>query len=87
MFEFDRYLPLLDPDEFSDASFFRELDKMGYRQVLLGGTGAGDLPRLAEEIKRETRLTVVLYPAGPDSEEASDPVALAARFYDKLLRA
>jgi heptaprenylglyceryl phosphate synthase len=67
MFKFDRYLPLLDPDEFSDASFFRELDEMGYRQVLLGGTGAGDLAKLAEEIKRETRLTVVLYPAGPDS--------------------
>jgi len=67
MFEFDRYVPLLDPDEFSDVLFYKELEKIGYRQVLLGGTGASDLSTLTAKIKATTNLTVVLYPAGPDS--------------------
>lgn len=63
----ERYLPLLDPDTFSDVSFFIELARIGYRQVLLGGTGATDLRSLAQAIKRETDLKLVLVPAGPAS--------------------
>jgi len=77
MFEFERYLPLLDPEKFSDVAFYEELEKIGYRQVLLGGTGASDLASLARDIKAATGLTVVLYPAGPDSvTDAADVVIL-----------
>lgn len=75
-FVFDRYLPLLDPDNFSDIAFYRELERIGYRQVLLGGTGSADLPGLSNRIKRETKLTVVLYPAGPDSLAPADVILL-----------
>lgn len=63
----ERYLPLFDPDAFADVAFFRGLERIGYRQVLLGGTGAGDLPELAQAIKQETSLEVVLVPSGPAS--------------------
>ncbi len=77
MFAFERYLPLLDPEKFSDVAFYEELEKIGYRQVLLGGTGASDLAGLAREVKSRTDLTVVLYPAGPDSvTDAADVVIL-----------
>ena len=75
-FVFDRYLPLLDPDNFADIAFYRELERIGYRQVLLGGTGSADLPGLSNRIKRETKLTVVLYPAGPDSLAPADVILL-----------
>jgi heptaprenylglyceryl phosphate synthase len=75
-FVFDRYLPLLDPDNFSDIASYRELERIGYRQVLLGGTGSADLPGLSNRIKRETKLTVVLYPAGPDSLAPADVILL-----------
>ena len=75
-FEFDRYLPLFDPDAFSDVEFYRGLEEIGYRQVLLGGTGAADLAGLVAAIRTETRLQVVLYPAGPDSVTAADLVVL-----------
>lgn len=75
-FVFDRYLPLLDPDNFSELSFYRELEKIGYRQILLGGTGAADLPGLTMKLKEHTSLQVVLYPAGPDSLAPADVVLL-----------
>lgn len=76
-FKLDRYLPLLDPDHFSDLAFYRELAQIGFRQVLLGGTGASNLSALAKEIRAETSLKVVLYPAGPDSvTEHADVVIL-----------
>lgn len=75
-FVFDRYLPLLDPDNFSDLAFYKELERIGYRQVLLGGTGSADLPGLTNRIKEHTGLTVVLYPAGPDSLAPADVVLL-----------
>lgn len=75
-FVFDRYLPLLDPDNFSDIAFYRELEKIGYRQILLGGTGSADLPGLTQRIKQHTRLQVVLYPAGPDSLAPADIILL-----------
>lgn len=75
-FTFDRYLPLLDPDHFSDIAFYQGLEQIGYRQVLLGGTGATNLAHLVRELKRHTTLKVVLYPAGPDSVAAADVVLL-----------
>jgi heptaprenylglyceryl phosphate synthase len=67
---------MFDPDHFRDVSFFRELARIGYRQVLLGGTGAADLPALVSTIKAETELQVVLYPGGPSALAAADLVVL-----------
>lgn len=75
-FTFDRYLPLLDPDHFSDIAFYQGLEQIGYRQVLLGGTGATNLAHLVRELRRHTTLKIVLYPAGPDSVAAADVVLL-----------
>lgn len=75
-FKFDPYLPLLDPEHFADLAFYRELEKIGYRQVLLGGTGASNLAEVVGQIKQHTNLKVVLYPAGPDSLAAADVVLL-----------
>ncbi len=75
-FEFDPYLPLLDPEHFADLGFYRELEKIGYRQVLLGGTGASNLAEVVGQIKQHTSLKVVLYPAGPDSLAPADVVLL-----------
>src|SRR5690348_5322585 len=70
------YLPMFDPDHFRDPAFFVELERIGYRQVLLGGTGAGDLPELVGAIKKATRLEVVLYPGGPGALAPADLVVL-----------
>lgn len=75
-YNFDRYLPLLDPDTFSDPAFYRELEKIGYRQVLLGGTGSSCLVDVIRSIKEETELSVALYPAGPDSVGPADVVLM-----------
>lgn len=75
-FAFASYMPLLDPDAFSDVAFYRELSVIGYEQVLLGGTGSAGLVELISKIKRETSLSVVLYPSGPDSVCAADVVLL-----------
>lgn len=75
-FKFDPYLPLLDPDHFADIGFYKELVKIGYRQVLLGGTGSADLGAVVRDIKKHTSLQVVLYPAGPDSLAPADVVLL-----------
>jgi heptaprenylglyceryl phosphate synthase len=71
-----RFLPLIDPDHFSDLAFYRELATIGYRQILLGGTGSEALPRMAQAIRAETDLAVVLYPAGPDAVCAADLIVL-----------
>jgi len=70
------YLPMFDPDHFKDPAFFVELERIGYRQILLGGTGAGDLPELVTAIKRATQLEVVLYPGGPGALANADLVVL-----------
>ncbi|HEY0137065.1 MAG TPA: geranylgeranylglyceryl/heptaprenylglyceryl phosphate synthase [Nannocystis sp.] len=75
-FKFDPYLPLIDPEHFTDIAFYRELEKIGYRQVLLGGTGVSNLAEVVTQIKRQTDLQVVLYPAGPDSLADADVVLL-----------
>ena len=53
-YTFDPYLPLLDPDNFSDPAFYRELEKIGYRQVLLGGTGSSRLIDVFTALVRDT---------------------------------
>jgi heptaprenylglyceryl phosphate synthase len=75
-FQFARYLPMFDPDHFTDVAFFRELWRIGYRQVLLGGTGTAGLGALVEAIKTETSLQVVLYPGGPAAVAEADLVVL-----------
>jgi hypothetical protein len=67
---------LLDPDHFDDIGFYRELERIGYRQVLIGGTGSAKLFHVVRSIKTETALSVVLYPAGPDSVCKADLVLL-----------
>jgi heptaprenylglyceryl phosphate synthase len=73
---FASYVPLLDPDAFSDPAFYRELERIGYEQVLLGGTGSAGQAELIRAIKRETALSVVLYPSGPDAVCDADLVIL-----------
>lgn len=75
-FVFDRFLPLIDPDSFSDPAFYVELEKIGYRQVLLGGTGSAGLIDTVRGIKANTGLTVALYPAGPDAVCPADVVIM-----------
>lgn len=70
------YLPMFDPDHFADPAFFQELARIGYRQVLLGGTGSGNLPDLVATIKRVTDLQVVLYPGGPGALADADLIVL-----------
>ena len=56
LFTFDRFLPLLDPDTFSDVAFYQELEKIGYRQVLLGGTGSAGLTDVVRAIRGATNI-------------------------------
>lgn len=62
-----RLLPLVDPDCFHDVGFFQELSAIGYRQILLGGTGSVALPQLARDIRQHTKLSLVVYPMGPQA--------------------
>jgi heptaprenylglyceryl phosphate synthase len=73
---FASYVPLLDPDSFADPAFYRELERIGYEQVLLGGTGSAGQAEVIRAIKRETSLSVVLYPSGPDAVCDADLVIL-----------
>lgn len=73
---FASYVPLLDPDTFSDPAFYRELERIGYEQVLIGGTGSAGQAEVIRAIKRETSLSVVLYPSGPDAVCEADLVIL-----------
>jgi heptaprenylglyceryl phosphate synthase len=73
---FASYVPLLDPDAFSEPAFYRELERIGYEQVLLGGTGSAGQAEVIRAIRRETSLSVVLYPSGPDAVCEADLVLL-----------
>ncbi len=75
-FRLSRYLPMFDPDHFGDVAFFEELEAIGYRQVLVGGTGAGGTPRLVAQIREATRMKVVLVPGGPAAVAQADLVVL-----------
>ncbi len=71
-----RLLPLFDPEHFDDVAFYRELSSIGYRRVLLGGTGSARLRTLIPEIRRDTDLELVVYPSGPDAVCDADLVIL-----------
>lgn len=71
-----RYLPMFDPDHFDDVAFFQELEAIGYRQVLIGGTGAGRTPRLVADIRAGTTLEVILVPGGPAAVTQADLIVL-----------
>lgn len=73
---FAAYVPLLDPDAFPDPAFYRELEAIGYEQVLLGGTGSAGQTEVIRAIKRETSLSVALYPSGPDAVCEADVVLM-----------
>lgn len=73
---FPRYLPMFDPDHFGDVGFFIELAAIGYREILLGGTGSAALQRVTTLIRACTDLRVVLYPGGPASVTDADIVVL-----------
>ncbi len=73
---FPRYLPMFDPDHFADVGFFEELASIGYRQVLLGGTGSAALQVVSAQIRAQTELNVVLYPGGPGGVADADVVVL-----------
>lgn len=75
-FKFSRYLPLFDPDTFSEVEFYQELEAIGYRQVLIGGTGAADIGGLTRRLKSETNLTTIIYPSGPESVAPADLIVL-----------
>lgn len=71
-----RYLPMFDPDHFGEVDFFRDLDAIGYRQVLIGGTGSGGTARLVAKIREATSLEVVLVPGCPAAVTEADLVVL-----------
>lgn len=73
---FASYVPLLDPESFPDPAFYRELEAIGYEQVLLGGTGSVRQAELIRAIKRETSLSVALFPSGPDAVCEADVVLM-----------
>ncbi|MCA9690772.1 MAG: hypothetical protein R3A51_04910 [Nannocystaceae bacterium] len=75
-FQLAPYLPSFDPEHFAEPAFYRELEKIGYRQLLIGGTGCGNLADTVRMIKRESGLTVVQYPAGPASIAPADLILL-----------
>ena len=60
-----KYLPLLDPEIFQEASFYKEIEKIGYKQILLGGTGNAAMKRAVEAIHKNTNLSVSILPSSP----------------------
>lgn len=72
------YLPLLDPDHFRDPEFFRGLEQIGYRTVLLGGTGGARMAAAVEQVRKATQLRIVMHPSSPGEVWPVDLVLLPA---------
>jgi len=70
------YLPMFDPEHFHDVAFFAELAKIGYRQVLIGGTGSGPVSDLVRGIRARAGLQVVLVPGSPAAVTDADLIVL-----------
>jgi hypothetical protein len=70
------YLPLIDPDHFREASFYRELEAIGYRTILLGGTGGARMREAIEAVRASTSLRVVIHPSSPGEVLPADLVIL-----------
>lgn len=60
-----QYLPLFDPDSFHEPSFYKEIEKIGYNMILLGGTGNTKMKKAVEAIKLHTKLSVAIIPSNP----------------------
>ena len=59
------YLPLFDPEHFYEASFYQELEKIGYTQIMLGGTGTMRMREAIAAVRDYTRLSIVMHPSHP----------------------
>lgn len=73
-----KYLPLFDPDSFQEASFYKEIEKIGYKQILLGGTGNATMKKAIEDIHLHTNLSVAIVPSGPGDIFPTELVFLVA---------
>lgn len=67
---------MFDPEHFGDIEFFIGLAEIGYRQVLIGGTGSGPVAELVAEIRSRAGLQVVLVPSAPAAVTHADLVVL-----------
>ena len=59
------YLPLFDPDHFYEASFYQELEKIGYTQIMLGGTGNMRMREALDAVRNHTNLSIITHPSSP----------------------
>ncbi|MBV9119375.1 MAG: hypothetical protein JOZ39_01610 [Chloroflexi bacterium] len=56
----------MDPDEFSNRpDFFVELERIGYRCLLLGGTGGARMSEAVHNIRSHTDLQIYMHPSSP----------------------
>ena len=73
-----KYLPLFDPDSFHEASFYKDIEKIGYQKILLGGTGNAAMRKAIEAIRLHTNLSIAIVPSGPGDIFPVDLVFLVA---------
>lgn len=60
-----KYLPLFDPDTFHEPYFYKEIERIGYQTILLGGTGNVMMKKAIEAIRLHTNLSVAILPSNP----------------------
>lgn len=72
------YLPQFDPDHFRDPGFFRELERIGYRTILLGGTGGARMRECVKMLREHTTLELLQHPSSPGEVCPVDCVLLPA---------
>jgi heptaprenylglyceryl phosphate synthase len=72
------YLPFVDPDVFREKTFYQELERIGYRQILMGGTGTARMADCIRMVQRETHLKLALHPSSPGEIVPVDLVLLPA---------
>jgi len=71
-----RYLPLFDPDFFHEPAFFKELEKIGYQTIMLGGTGNARMKMTFNAIREQTSLSVIIHPSSPGDVLPADLIFL-----------
>lgn len=76
--ELPKYLPLFDPENFREASFYKEVEKIGYKQIILGGTGNATMKKVIEDIHLYTNLSVTILPSSPGDIFPTELVFLVA---------
>jgi len=59
---------LIDPDKFGSVEHVRKAESIGVDYILIGGSlvSKGDFNRCVEEVKKNTKLPVVLFPGSVD---------------------